>query len=65
MIADPKFDAWLKSHGCTTEELWKLQNCLGTVLGFDHPEAVAAKRAWQARSGGIDVVKVLLGGEES
>lgn len=43
------FNDWLQNHpqADTTETLWLLQNCLGAVLGFDHPDTLAAKHAWQ------------------
>jgi len=42
------FDQWHKNHGCDTEELWKIQNLLGSILGWDHPEYLAASKAWVA-----------------
>lgn len=38
------FKTWLSSHGCTKEELWKIQNMLGDVMPDTllHQEAVAA-----------------------
>src|SRR4051794_35391893 len=51
------FARWLTNHGCTPEELWKIQNCLGTCLGFEHPLATQAKEEWQRRDnqgGGTD-----------
>jgi hypothetical protein len=43
------FTSWLKSHGCSVEELWKIQNCLLTVLGSDHPLAKEATEAWEKK----------------
>lgn len=42
-----KFDTWLKNHGCDTEELWKIQNCLGNLYGFDSEHAKEASKAWE------------------
>src|SRR3990167_8105071 len=41
------FTHWLKNHPCTEEELWKIQNCLGTLLGYEHPLAQEAVQAWK------------------
>lgn len=40
------FPDWLKSHACSTHELWLIQNCIGSLFGFDHWAAVEAKNAW-------------------
>lgn len=51
------FDQWHKNHGCSTKELWLIQNCLGTLYGFDHPDAKAASESWgnsrKANQGGL------------
>jgi hypothetical protein len=47
MTEFPNFDAWHKNHGCTKEELWKIQNCIGALFGFDHPVAIDAAKAWR------------------
>lgn len=44
------FTDWLESHGCTTEELWKIQNCIGSLWGFDHPIAKEAAKAWMDKA---------------
>lgn len=41
-----KFTSWLKAHGCSKKELWLIQNCIGTVFGFDHLIAKEATEAW-------------------
>lgn len=41
------FDSWLRNHPCDTETLWYIQNMLGTVLGFEHPLAQEAQKAWE------------------
>jgi hypothetical protein len=38
---------WLNHHGCSKEELWKIQNCIGAVFGFNQPVYLAAKQAWE------------------
>lgn len=46
----PKVDAyqeWLKNHPCDTETIWYIQNCLGTLFGFEHPMAQSAKESWE------------------
>lgn len=40
------FSQWLDAHPCDTNTLWAIQNCLGTLFGFDHPMAEEAKEAW-------------------
>lgn len=41
------FHEWLENHRCSVEELWKIQNCLGSVLGFENPIAKDAEEAWR------------------
>lgn len=40
------FQDWLTNHPCTTEELWKIQNCLNTLLEPEHPLVQQAVQAW-------------------
>lgn len=40
------FQDWYSRHGCSTQTLWYLQNCLSSLLGADHPDAKAAQEAW-------------------
>lgn len=44
-----KFSTWLKNHPCTLEELWKLQNCYGTILGFEADLTKEIQAAWYHR----------------
>lgn len=41
------FNDWYKSHSCDAHSLWLLQNCLGALLGFEHPDALEALEAWK------------------
>jgi hypothetical protein len=41
------FDEWLHNHPYDKNTLWAIQNCLGTLFGFEHPMAEAAKKAWE------------------
>lgn len=43
---DQTFETWLHNHSCSTEELWKIQNCLISCLGESHPLTVDAVAAW-------------------
>lgn len=44
-----QFFDWLHGHGCSLEELWKIQNCLGDCLGLEHPLYLAAVEAWREK----------------
>lgn len=41
------FAQWLKNHTCTTEELWKIQNMLGSCTGWNSNLYEEAKEAWE------------------
>jgi len=43
------FSNWLRNHPCSSRELWVLQNCIGSVFGFDHPVAKEAAEIWNER----------------
>ena len=39
------FDAWLKTHGCDTKQLWLIQNMLGDCYGDENWKQ--AIEAWE------------------
>ncbi len=41
------FKEWHSRHGCSAETLYYIQNCLGSMYGFDDPNALQATIAWQ------------------
>ncbi len=47
MKKEELFINWLNNHPCSTEELWKIQNCLGTVFGFNSAIAMQAAHSWE------------------